>query len=91
MCMCTEKLCTVRAVYTEDGDVNMKWSCGHEGYTNLDWLKKHCYSSHSLKTARKNCLPPPVTKVYLKLQSIVAFWPISHETLELKRRDLEAL
>ena len=50
---------------TEDGDMKMKWSCGHEGYLNLDWLKKHCYSSHSLETARKNSLPAPVTKVHV--------------------------
>ena len=41
----------------EDGDVRIKWSCGHEGYLNLDWLKRHCYSRHTLENRRKRSYP----------------------------------
>jgi gamma-butyrobetaine dioxygenase len=47
---------------TEGGDVKMKWSCGHEGHLNLEWMRKHCYSSQSLERARKSCAPTPLTQ-----------------------------
>ena len=43
--------------------MKIKWSSGHEGHLNIDWLRKHCYSSHSLENARKSSKPDPVTKV----------------------------
>ena len=46
-----------------DVNVNMKWSCGHEGYLNLEWLRNHCYSAHTLEVARKNSVPTLVKKV----------------------------
>ena len=41
----------------KDGDVKIVWSSGHEGHVNLDWLRRHCYSHHSLEERRKECLP----------------------------------
>ena len=32
----------------------MKWSCGHEGHLNLDWLKRNNYSSKTLEKGRKD-------------------------------------
>jgi hypothetical protein len=45
------------ATVTGVGDVKIKWSCGHEGHLNLDWLKRHCYSPHTLEKARRESLP----------------------------------
>jgi hypothetical protein len=44
-------------LFAGDGDVRMKWSCGHEGYVNLDWLKRHSYASHTLENRRKSIHP----------------------------------
>ena len=60
-------LCFV--INVEDEGVKMKWSCGHEGHVNLDWLRRHCYSNHSLDVRRKNCsplLPQQVKTCYIK-------------------------
>ena len=42
---------------TGEGKVKMKWSCGHEGHLNLDWLRRNCYSARTLKEARRNSTP----------------------------------
>ena len=41
----------------EGEDVKFKMSCGHEGQMNMDWLRKHCYSSHTLQTTIENSIP----------------------------------
>jgi hypothetical protein len=50
------------AALAEGGDVKIKWSCGHEGHLSLDWLRRHCYSSHTLEKARRNSTPKPLTQ-----------------------------
>ena len=42
----------------------MKWSCGHKGHLNLDWLRRHCYSAQTLEKARRNATPKLLTQVY---------------------------
>ena len=48
-----------------DGEVRIKWSCGHEGYVNLDWLKRHSYSSHALETRKKKSYPQLEKQVWI--------------------------
>ena len=50
---------------TEDGDVKIVWSGGHEGHVNLDWLMRHCYSHHSLEKRRKGSIPQLSKQVYI--------------------------
>ena len=38
-------------------DVKLRWSCGHEGHLNIDWLRKHCYAPHTLQKAMKDGMP----------------------------------
>ena len=54
-------------LYVEDGVVKVKWSCGHEGHLQVDWLKEHCYSKHSLDTATKNGKPISIASVSTKI------------------------
>ena len=37
--------------------MRIKWSCGHEGYINLDWLKRNSYSCYALENHRKSIHP----------------------------------
>ena len=53
--------------FNKDEGVKMKWSCGHEGYVNLDWLRRHCYSNHSLDKRHKGCIPLLSQQVYTLL------------------------
>ena len=51
-------------VINSDGsNLEMKWSCGHQGFLNLDWLRKHCYSSKVLEEGRKKISPLFATQV----------------------------
>ena len=43
--------------------MNMKWSCGHKGYLNLDWMKNNCYSAHTLENGREKSIPTFATQV----------------------------
>ena len=51
--------------FPESGNLSMKWSCGHEGHLNLDWLKRHCHSAKTLEEARESSAPIPLTQVLL--------------------------
>ena len=47
----------------------MKWSCGHEGHLNLDWLKRNNYSSKTLEKGRRDSALFLFAKQVHKLQS----------------------
>ncbi|CAI8039430.1 Gamma-butyrobetaine dioxygenase [Geodia barretti] len=51
------RVAIIHANLTGEGKVKMKWSCGHEGHLNLDWLRRNCYSARTLKEARRNSTP----------------------------------
>ena len=50
-------------ILPEYGDVKIVWSSGHEGHVNLDWLRRHCYSHHSLEEARRKTTPKLLSQV----------------------------
>ena len=52
--------------------MRIKWSCGHEGYINLDWLKRNSYSCYALETRRKS-IHPDLKKQVARLTTIVIF------------------
>ena len=47
----------------DGSNLDLKWSCGHEGYLNLDWLRKHCYSAKILQEGREKAAPLFATQV----------------------------
>ena len=57
----------------DGSNLEMKWSCGHEGYLNLDWLRKHCYSAKNLQEGREKTTPLFATQVANSCISVYSF------------------
>ena len=44
-------------------NIEMSWSCGHHGYINTDWLRKHQYPDANKKTSTNSELNVAVSDI----------------------------
>jgi gamma-butyrobetaine dioxygenase len=65
-------------INSDGSNLEMKWSCGHQGFLNLDWLRKHSYSSKVLEEGRKKISPLFATQMpqmdYKELEDDYGVW-----------------